>query len=182
MSTEYLKLILDVVILVGLGGFMYYALRLSKALDNFRTYRNEFENVMNQLSTHIDKAQTAVHELKSNSHNSTQDLRKLLKDSQFLADDLQMLNETGNTLANRLDGLLDKNRKAAKNANVSDIAKHRGKNQGGFDIQDREFEDNESHMDADELDETLKQLSSDAEKELYQALKKNGQSTNKRKA
>lgn len=187
MSAEYLKVILDIVILAGLGGFMYYALRLSKALNAFRTYRNEFENVMQQLSRHIDQAQRAIDELKSSSQNAGRDLKKLVTDAQFLADDLQMINETGNNLATRLEGLAEKNSRIAQEDNIARMPKQKKakpEQDEDFYIHDREYEDDSetfSAGDADEPDTALVNLSSEAERELYQALKKTG-AVKKRKA
>lgn len=164
--TEYIKLALDILILAGLGGFMYYALRLSKALDVFRTYRGDFQHVMTQLTTHIDEAQKAIEELKDVSASSGADLRKMVKDAQFLCDDLEFMTETGNNLAERLESASGKG--GAKN--VSDLAQHRTNKAAqseaeddGFMIQDREIDDIE--------DEDIGEFSSEAEKELYKALK-----------
>lgn len=187
MSAEYLKVILDIIILAGLGGFMYYALRLSKALNAFRTYRNEFENVMQQLSRHIDQAQRAIDELKSSSQNAGRDLKKLVTDAQFLADDLQMINETGNNLATRLEGLAEKNSRIAQEDNIARMPKQqkaKPQQDEDFYIHDREYEDESETIsagDADEPDTALVNLSSEAERELYQALKKTG-AVKKRKA
>ena len=195
MSTEYLKIILDLVILIGLGCFMYYALRLSKALNAFRAYRNEFESVIRQLNAHIDNAQKSIEQLKTTSKTSAEDLRKLVKDAQFLADDLQIINESGNNLAARLEGLAEKNRRALPagtdyeatlkhHDNVRDIARHRKDEDGDFFIQDREFEEDDfsdQNSAYDDDDPALNDLSSDAEKELYRALKKTG-GNKKRKA
>lgn len=189
MSAEYLKVILDIVILAGLGGFMYYALRLSKALNAFRTYRNEFENVMQQLSRHIDQAQKAINELKSSSQNAGRDLKKLVTDAQFLADDLQMINETGNNLASRLEGLAEKNSRIAQEDNIARMPKQqkvKPQQDEDFYIHDREYDEDDGDdfapsADKNEQDPTLINLSSEAERELYQALKKTG-AVKKRKA
>lgn len=168
MSTEYLKLALDIIILIGLGGFIYYALQLSKALSVFRTYRSDFEEVMGQLTKHIDEAQNAIEDLKETSASSGADLRKMVKDAQFLTDDLQFMTENGNKLAERLE----KSRSSAQNVsdddfeasgNVSTLAKHRGSpDDEGFAIQDRAIQDD---------NEALDELSSEAERELYKAIK-----------
>lgn len=192
MSTEYLTLALDLLILAGLGGFMYYALRLSKALSVFRTYRGDFEDIMNQLTKHIEEAQNAIEDLKETSTSSGENLRKSIKDAQFLVDDLQFMTETGNNLAKRLEASAEKGSRTAQKGksgaddpsdfaaeNVSSLSKHRsGNNKSGkkkqkdddtFAIHDHEFESDDG-MDMD-LDDAINDLTSEAEKELYKALK-----------
>lgn len=189
MSAEYIKIVLDIVILLGLGGFMFYALRLSNALNAFRSQRNEFEKTMQQLSRHIDDAQQAVTALKQESKISGDELSTLVRDAQLMIDELQFINEAGNGLAGRLEGLAERNRKIVQgdssafleggfvdDENVSHIEKHRKPRQSNeeFMIQDREFEDEEQDfaLGSDDVanDPALDELGSAAEKELYQAL------------
>lgn len=189
MSTEYLRLILDIIILIGLGGFMYYALRLSRALNDFRSYRNEFQSVIRQLNSHIESAQQSIHTIKNTTTTSGEDLKKVVRDAQYLADDLQIMNQTGNKIASRLEGLIDKSRQSDDryHENVSDISKHRksdhDEDELSFLIQDREFEDDFLNDETESFDDdpAMNDLSSEAEKELYEALKRTG-GNKKRKA
>lgn len=173
MSTEYIKLILDIVILAGLGGFIFYALQLSRALNAFRAHRDEFDGIMKNLTKHIDDAQIAVNELKETSQNSGDDLHKLVRDAQYLADELQQINDVSESLASRLENAAERGRKGLQipdddlGENVSPISKKRSKDEG-FAIHDSDFED-----DIIEDDPDIGGLSSAAEKELYKALKKN---------
>ena len=180
MDTEYIKLILDVMILAGLGGFIYYALQLSRALNAFRAHRNEFDGIMKNLTKHIDDAQIAVNELKETSKDSGDNLEKLVKDAQFLADELQLINETSNSLATRLENLAERGRKSLEiddehmGENVSSISKRRKpKVDDDFMIHDPDFDDGLDVDDFVDDDPEIEKLSSAAEKELYKALKKN---------
>jgi len=180
VDTEYLKLILDILILAGLGGFIFYALQLSKALNAFRAHRNEFDGIMRNLSKHIDDAQIAVNDLKETSQVSGDNLHKLVRDAQFLADELQQINGAGESLAARLENLAERsNRKLDINEdnlgeNVRSLSKRKPakKNNKGFAIQDPDFED-EAFDDIIEDDPEMEKLSSKAERELFKALKKN---------
>ncbi len=106
-----------------------------------------------------------------------------MRDAQFLADELQLINETGNSLATRLENLAERGRKSLEisdehlGENVSSISKRRGsaaQEDDGFMIHDHDFDDG---LDDDAFladgDAEMGKLSSAAEKELYQALKKN---------
>jgi len=176
VNTEYIKLILDIVILAGLGGFIYYALQLSRALNAFRAHRNEFDGIMKNLTKHIDDAQIAVNELKETSQNSGDDLHKLVRDAQYLADELQQINEVSDSLAARLENAAERGRKSLHipdddlGENVSPISKRAAKDDS-FMIHDPDFDDDIDDGIADDPD--MGGLSSAAEKELYKALKKN---------
>ncbi|MGB0720507.1 MAG: DUF6468 domain-containing protein [Bdellovibrionales bacterium] len=167
MPTEFIKIALDIVILVGLGGFMYYALRLSKALNTFRAGRAEFETLMKQLGRNIDDAQSAITNLRASSKNAGDDLQKLVRDAQFIADDLEIMIKSGNNLANRLEGVAGQS--GGHKDNVGSLAKpKKPKAEKGFAIQDREFEGDDEEI----LDPAMENLGSEAEKELYKALQK----------
>lgn len=184
MSTEYIKIGLDLIILAGLGGFIFYALQLSRALNAFRSHRNEFDGIMRNLTKNIDDAQIAVNELKEMSQNSGDNLHKLVRDAQFLSDELQIMNETGNSLASRLENLAERGRRGLEisdynlGENVSPISKRKKAASGddGFMIQDHDHDDNfDDGFDEAPLgdDPEMGKLSSAAEKELYRALQKN---------
>ena len=187
--TEYIKIILDIIILCGLAGFIFYAVKLSRALNSFRAHRAEFDQVMINLTQHIDNAQIAVNELKQTSKESGDDLHKLVRDAQFLADELQLINEAGNSLASRLEGLAERGRKSLEvdedslGENVRPIRRRRSgeakseaipkgimpESDDSFAIHDPDFE--EQNDDILDDDPELAKLSSAAEKELYKALK-----------
>lgn len=176
MMTEYLKLGLDILILAGLGGFIFYALQLSKALNAFRAHRNEFDGIMRNLTRHIDDAQVAVNQLKETSQESGDELHKLVRDAQFLADELQQINEVSESLASRLEQAAERGRKGLKipdtdlGDNVSPISRGRS-HDDEFTIQDPDFPEDDN--DVFDEDPDIDGLSSQAEKELLRALKKN---------
>ena len=189
MTTEYLKIALDILILAGLGGFIFYALQLSRALNAFRAHRNEFDGIMRNLTTHIDNAQIAVNELKETSQTSGDNLHKLVRDAQFLADELQQINDVSESLASRLENAAARAHKNLEipesyGNNVSPISNKpsnkkakKAKTEDSFMIHDPDFEDEDGEdydiMMEDEDDPEMQKLSSAAERELYKALKKN---------
>lgn len=157
MITEFIKITLDIFILLALGGFMIYALRLSRALEIFRQSRAEFDSILKDLNDHINRAERSLKDLRQASTASGDDLYKMIQDAESLKNDLQIINTTSNKLAARLEDAIDtggktKGKKAPKDE--------------GFAIQDPDFEANSTESEA------LKKLPSAAEKELYQALKK----------
>ena len=50
MSIAILSLIMDVAVLAGLAATLYYAMRLTRSLEGFRKYRQEFGALIADLS------------------------------------------------------------------------------------------------------------------------------------
>lgn len=176
-----LSLLLDVIVLAGLGVTIFYCIRLSASLNNFRQYRQEFNVLLQDLSQNIDKAQNAIAKLKDSSFEAGEDLQKVINNSRNLADELQLMNDMGNALANRLERVSEKSRGAS--AGKADFEDDKSKNstrkaasKPAFFIQDREFEDDMVDADngfEDDMDDDTGEFQSKAEKELFEALKKN---------
>jgi len=60
-----ISLILDIIVLLCLGATIFYAMRLSTALNNFKAHRKEFEGLMADLSQNIAQAQAAMTGMKA---------------------------------------------------------------------------------------------------------------------
>ena len=105
-----LSLILDIVILVLLGATIFYAIRLSKHLDAFRSNRSDMERLIRELSSQITRAQEGVSALDEAAKESGDELRSLVTKGQALSNELSEMTEVGNSLATRLEGLATRNR------------------------------------------------------------------------
>ncbi len=189
MNTEYMNIALDLIVLAGLGFFFFFALKLSSALNAFRAHRDEFGKTMTQLDQTIQEAKASLAGLKTSSREANKDLENLVDEAKALIDDLQVVNSVGDGLAKRLEGLIEKGRKHANEAyddsfggNVSSLASAKASRKGplddGFVIHDPDFGDNmlEDDLMGDndvgfENDPDMDNLASEAEKELYKALK-----------
>ena len=79
-----LGLILDVVIVVLLGATIFYAIRLSRHLDSFRSNRTSMERLIRELSMQITRAQEGVTALDEASKDSGAELRDLIIKSREL--------------------------------------------------------------------------------------------------
>jgi hypothetical protein len=105
-----LSLVLDIVILVLLGATIFYAIRLSRHLDAFRSNRSDMERLIRELSSQITRAQEGVSALDEAAKESGDQLRALVAKGQGLTDELALMTEAGNSLATRLEGLATRNR------------------------------------------------------------------------
>ncbi len=110
MGGSVMALVLDIVVIVMLGVTIFYALRLSRHLDTFRSNRSDMEKLIRELSTQITRAQEGISTLDEISKERSDDLRRLVAKAQGLSDELQLMTESGNSLAGRLEGLATKNR------------------------------------------------------------------------
>lgn len=177
MSFEVLGFLLDVFVLVCLGATIFFALRLSKSLNNFKAYRDEFNNLVKTLSQNIDQAQRAVINLKAGSHETADELNDLIKKARAMRDELQLINEAGNSLAVRLEGLAQKSGRAFEPASSSsdpwfddedeDIEEfmEAAEDDLPFSIHDPDFSEKPARENVSD-----KTFQSQAERELYQAL------------
>jgi hypothetical protein len=181
---ELLGLVLDVVILVCLALTIFYALKLSKSLNNFRSYRADFEHLLDELTRNMEDAQRAIHNLRIASGDAGKNLQKILNESKSMADELQIINESANKQAERLEKLLGNasKRTATGKAYDEDVFKERPVTKkpketilpsSTFSIQDRDFGSAEEDSWEDEGEALPDELQSQAERELYKALQKN---------
>ena len=103
-------LLLDGLILVFLCVTIFYAARLSMFLKVFREGKTGMEVLIRDLSLTINKAETAIKAMKIHAQETEGELREAINQAKFLSDELGFMNETGDSLANRLEKLADRNR------------------------------------------------------------------------
>lgn len=180
MNFEILGLFLDFAVLVCLGATIFFALRLSKSLSNFKAYREEFTDLVRVLSQNIDQAQRAVMVLKESSHDTADELSGLIKKSKAMIAELQLINEAGDNLASRIEGLAT--RSAGKVPTAShdwfgeedeeeDLEEFMHEEVDSFAIRDNDYEEDEPPASTGG-----KNFQSQAERELFEALMGNKKS------
>ncbi len=193
MDTALISLIMDALLLLALAGTMFFVFKLTKSLNNFKAQRDQMRVMITELSSNVDMAQEAITALKSSTNNAANELDDLLHESRRMAEELKLINDSGNSLANRLEGLASSARTnpAPNNVAMPSFGANGGqKTQAepedlGFDddlsafdrgdeglpsffIKDADFENAPAEEDAGPS-----QFSSKAERELYEALQKN---------
>jgi len=175
-----ISLILDIIVLLCLGATIFYAMRLSTALNNFKAHRKEFEGLMADLSQNIAQAQAAMTGMKAASKKTSADLQEKISDAVALCDELQLMTEMGNRLAQRLEEKSDQSSgKRAKDipANNEPASKMPDADLPSFFIKDPEFNEDSnvqpfSPRDGEDEDGDGAHLQSEAERELFKALKR----------
>ncbi len=184
MAEWDISLLFDIIIILLLGLTIFYAARLSVSLKTFRNSRSEFEKLLTELSNNIIRAEDAIKSMKETAGSSGEELQHLINKSKGLSQELQLMTEIGNSLAERLEKTSQTARKKApndykrrqnfeENEQIDFIKPKDSENNvddmfTGFNIKDPEFEyDIDEEMEWDEMED----LQSDAEKELFRALK-----------
>lgn len=100
----------DILITVLLGATIYFAVKLSRHLDTFRSNRSDMETLIRELSSQITRAQEGISVLDELSTTRGDELRGLLGKAQGYIDELHVMTESGNSLAERLETMAVRNR------------------------------------------------------------------------
>lgn len=101
--TPALSLIMDIIVLCALGAAIFYMIRLSNSLNQFKQYRSEFQLLLAELSGHIEKAYHAIDNLKSTSKDTALELGEAVSEAKFTLDEMTQVNEASESLARRLE-------------------------------------------------------------------------------
>lgn len=171
-----LPLILDGLILLLLGGTIFFAARLSVHLKTFRSNRTQLEKLVAELADQIAQADRAVAGMREAAREGGRDLQQRINEARALSEELQFMNETGNNLAGRLEKVATGSAARVNPYDGDYDAPAEKAPRGGFAIQDREF-----GMDEDEAagfviedEDDGGNFGSRAERELFEALQGSG--------
>ncbi len=162
MSSDFLALFMDVVVLAALGVTVFFVVRLHQSLSDFKAHRREFDTVIANLLSSIDQAERSVNTLKQTSAQEAGHLEKLIHQSRALADELKIINDAGESMATRLEKLAETNRKLVKPM-PSDLRK-KPSDDAGDKISSPVFQDKKKGNEASgEYSSTLKKVKKDEE-------------------
>jgi signal transduction histidine kinase len=100
----------DILITCLLAATIFFAVKLSRHLDSFRSNRSNMESLIRELSNQITRAQEGISVLDELSSNRGDELRRSITKAQGLSDELQLMTESANSLAERLENMAVRNR------------------------------------------------------------------------
>lgn len=100
----------DILITCLLAATIFFAVKLSRHLDSFRSNRANMENLIRELSNQITRAQEGISVLDELSSNRGDELRRSITKAQSLSDELQLMTESANSLAEKLEHMAVRNR------------------------------------------------------------------------
>lgn len=100
----------DILITCLLAATIFFAVKLSRHLDSFRSNRSNMESLIRELSNQITRAQEGISVLDELSSNRGDELRRSIAKAQGLSDELQLMTESANSLAEKLENMAVRNR------------------------------------------------------------------------
>jgi len=103
MSADVLSMIMDGLVLLLLAVMIFYAVRLSVQLKAFRDSKKDIEKLLMDLSGHIVDADRAIAGLREAARDSGRDLQEKINDGRALSSELQLMSESGENIARRLE-------------------------------------------------------------------------------
>ena len=156
MNFEVLSLVLDVAVLLALGIGVYFAVKVTRVLDNFKKARKEMTVMVQTLTQQISLAEKAIESLKYESYETADELRELIKKAGPLAGELKVMGESAAHVADRLENAHTKSKTIP--LGEKDIFEDEN-----FSIQDQEYDEG--------YDDSENGLESEAERELFKILK-----------
>jgi len=180
-------LALDILIVVLLIAVIVYATRLSLHLKRFRDNKSILENIVTDLSLQIEKANSAIIAMRDAAEKGGRDLQERMDRANAMFDELQSVVEAGDALATRLEKL------ATHTAQPVETSKNTSRREQRFNkiasdalssiftIRDLDIERGEDVVDGLILDDDNVDFFSDAEHDLYQAMKTRKSRTGARK-
>lgn len=103
--TGTITLILDVVIAGLLIATIFYAFRLNRHIEQLRDSRSDLADLIAGLNEATANAEAAVRGLRKAAGDTGEQLQRTIDKAATLRDELQIMTESGESLANRLDGV-----------------------------------------------------------------------------
>lgn len=111
--SPYIGLFLNVMILASLCVTIFYCLRLSRQFDQMRADRKVFETLIQGLNAASARAEASIKSFKEVAVGNGDVLQDKINKSRALVDELEIMIQAGDSLADRLQGLAEKSRKAS---------------------------------------------------------------------
>lgn len=99
-------LILDLLIAGLLCATIVFCWRLNRRLAALRKGREELRGLIQSLNEATSRAEAGIQQLKDSAKDAGEALKGDIKSARTLRDELSLITETGNNLADRLEGRL----------------------------------------------------------------------------
>jgi hypothetical protein len=100
--SEWIRLILDLMLIAAIGGGIYQAGRLIKHLAGLQQGRVDMERFVRDFNSTVMRAEAGIKGLKNAARESGDDLEKLAERAGLVRDELSFLVESADQIAERL--------------------------------------------------------------------------------
>lgn len=99
---EWIRSILDIVLIAMVGVGLYQAMRLIKHLAGLRQGRVEMERFVHEFNATVIRAEAGIKGLRNAARESGDDLEKLVEKALLVRDELSFIVESADQIADRL--------------------------------------------------------------------------------
>jgi prophage DNA circulation protein len=110
--SPFVGLFFDIIILAALGVTIFYCLRLSRQFNQMRADRKAFETLIQSLNFASARAEASIQSFKEVAVGNGDILQDKINKSRAMAEELEIMIQAGDSLADRLQALAEKSRKA----------------------------------------------------------------------
>ncbi|MDR1026501.1 MAG: DUF6468 domain-containing protein [Lactobacillus sp.] len=108
---DNLELLINLIIVLLLVPTIMFTYRLNKNLNILRQNQNSMAKLIQSLNDATFKAENSIPKLRSVTEHSSEGLKEVVDSAKTLKDDLMFINERANSLADRLEGVINDSRK-----------------------------------------------------------------------
>ncbi|MFH1158856.1 MAG: DUF6468 domain-containing protein [Pseudomonadota bacterium] len=117
------NLFFDIALLTVLGVTVFYCFRLSRQFTLMRADRTAFETLIRSLNVASAKADASIRSFRETAVGSGDALQDKINRSRALSDELEIMIQAGDNLANRLQSLAEKSRRAVTGEDGAEATK-----------------------------------------------------------
>jgi hypothetical protein len=109
----FIGLFFDIAILAALCVSIFYCLRLSRQFNHMRADRKVFETLIQSLNFASARAEASIQAFRETAVGNGDILQDKINKSRAMAEELEIMIQAGDSLADRLQALAEKSRKAS---------------------------------------------------------------------
>jgi hypothetical protein len=122
----YVGLVVDIIMLGALGVAIMQGLRLSRQFDRLKADRGAFDKLIQALNLASSRAEAAIRSLKEAAVESGDKLQDKVNAARGIAEELEIMVQAGDNLAERLNTIAEKSRKATMESSAASAAPDEG--------------------------------------------------------
>ena len=105
MENKLVLIIMDILVLLALGGTMYFLRRISGSIQVIRQGKSELQQLLQQMNIHISNAQHAIENMNKLADEKGKAIQKNIEGANAAIDELQFIQRAADNVAQRLEKL-----------------------------------------------------------------------------
>lgn len=105
MENKIVLMFMDLLVLLALGGTMYFLRRISSSIQVIRDGKTELQQLLQQMNIHISNAQHAIENMNKLADEKGKQVQKSIENANAAIDELQFIQRAADNVAQRLEKL-----------------------------------------------------------------------------